>query len=150
MKKQAKRSAESPPAPGKPRAGRQSAGSQLWVFPALVLLVAGGTWAFFEFVVWNRIPSELVGKWVVTGGPQDGATFDFYRSGTMVGHLDHGGRLAIVNSAIRLEGDKLYSTTRHPQTGAEMTVVQTIRTLTPRSLVVADEKGNLLTMERTD
>src|SRR5438552_8558455 len=36
----------------------------------VALLTAGSVWAFFEFVVWSNIPSELVGKWVVLEGPQ--------------------------------------------------------------------------------
>src|SRR5262245_54767670 len=31
----------------------------------LALGAAGGTWAFFELVVWNKLPAELVGMWEV-------------------------------------------------------------------------------------
>jgi hypothetical protein len=63
-----------------------------WAVPALCLLLsAGGAWAVFEFVVWNRLPAELVGKWVVEGGAQDGATFDFSRSGNLEAHLNNKG-----------------------------------------------------------
>jgi len=37
-------------------------------FGLILLLVAGGTWAVFEFVVWNKLPGELVGKWVAAPG----------------------------------------------------------------------------------
>src|SRR5689334_3042470 len=62
------------------------------------LLFVGGTWALFEFVIWNNIPAELVGKWEVADGPQEGATFDFYSSGKMIGHINQGGNLAVVNA----------------------------------------------------
>jgi uncharacterized protein (TIGR03066 family) len=107
-----------------------------------------GTWTFFEWVVWARVPSELVGKWVVTEGPQEGATFDFHRNGTMVGRVNAGGREAIINAQVRVEDKKIYSTTKNPQTGQEDTRVLVIRTLTARELVVEDEQGQVLKMER--
>ena len=115
-----------------------------------MLLTFAGTWAILEFVVWNTLPRELVGKWVVTDGPQEGATFDFYRSGKMVGHINQGGRLAIVDAVVRVEDNKIYSTTRHSQSGEELTTVQTIRTLTSRDLVVEDQQGNRTRMERAE
>jgi uncharacterized protein (TIGR03066 family) len=114
------------------------------------LAVAGGTWAFFELVVWNQIPPELVGKWVVTEGDQEGATFDFYRSGSMVGRINAGGNEAIINARIRVEDKKIHSTTRNPQTGQDDTMVLTIRTLTSSSLEVEDNQGKLLKMERAE
>jgi uncharacterized protein (TIGR03066 family) len=113
-------------------------------------LVAGGNWFLLEYVVWNRLPPVLVGKWVVVGGEQDGATFDFYRSGAMVGKINVGGREGIVNARVRLEGDKLYSTTRNPHTGADETRVQTIRTLTDRLFVLEDDRGKRFSMERAE
>ena len=110
-----------------------------WAFVGsflLLIVAAGGTWAFLELVVWNKIPSELVGKWVVIDGPQEGATFDFYRSGQMIGQVNQGGQLGIVNATIRVEGDTIKSTTKNPRTGGELTVLQHIRTLTPKELVV--------------
>jgi uncharacterized protein (TIGR03066 family) len=125
-----------------------------WIAALLLLLVAlgagGGTWALFEFVVWNELPAELVGKWVVKEGPQEGATFDFYRNGTMVGHVDAGGKEAIVNARVRVEDKKIYSTTRNPYTGGDDTKVLVIRTLTARDLVVKDEQGKLMKMERAE
>jgi uncharacterized protein (TIGR03066 family) len=110
----------------------------------------GGTWAFLERVVWARVPSELVGKWVVTEGPQEGATFDFYRSGSMVGRVNAGGNEAVVNARIRVEDNKIYSTTTNPHTGRDETMILTIRTLTARELVVEDQQGKVLRMERAE
>ncbi len=116
----------------------------------LVLVVAGGTWAVFEFVVWNKLPRELVGKWEVVEGPQEGAIFHFHRSGFMVGAFDARGFVNFVEASIRVEGQNMYATTKHPKTGEELTRVQVIRTLTENELVLQDEKGQLLKMKRAD
>ena len=126
------------------------AGLKRWHLIVLGLLVATGTWAFLEFVVWNKLPAELVGKWVVTDGPQEGATFDFYRSGKMVGHVNNAGKLAIVHATVTVQDNKIYSTSRHPQTGQQSTVVQTIRTLTNNELVVEDQNGKRMRMSRAE
>jgi uncharacterized protein (TIGR03066 family) len=113
-----------------------------------LLLVGGGTWAFFEFVVWNTLPSQLVGKWVIQGGEQDGATLDFSRSGIMVGRMNHRGTLAIVNARARVEGKTLFITTRNPNTRADETRAQTMKTLTATELVIEDEQGKVFTLRR--
>src|SRR5258708_7271342 len=77
-----------------PKAGAVPEGRSPWRWAVLGLclfLTAGGTWAVMELVVWNKLPPQLVGKWAVQGGEQDGATFDFFRNGTMVGRLNMGG-----------------------------------------------------------
>jgi hypothetical protein len=113
------------------------------------LLVGGGTWALFEYVIWNVTPPELVGKWVVVDGEQEGATFDIFRSGALVGKINIDGREAIVNARIRMEGKKLYWHTRS-KSGQEDTRVKVIRTLTVREMVWEDEQGSVLKMERAD
>src|SRR5262249_40794972 len=124
-----------------------------WVILGIaVLLIAGGTWAFLELVVWNRLPSALVGRWEVVHGPREykEAVFEFYRSGKMVGHVNDKENLAVISAEVRVEGDKIYTTTRHPRTGQKHVSVQTIRTLTAHELVIEDEKGNRMTMRRAD
>src|SRR5947209_7914814 len=70
-----------------------------WMISLLCLVLGGGGgWAFFEFVVWNKVPDALVGKWVVTEGPQEGATFDLFRGGTLVGKVNLGGKEGVVNA----------------------------------------------------
>jgi hypothetical protein len=112
------------------------------------LLVGAGTWVLFEFVIWNTTPPALVGKWVVTEGPQEGATFDFYRGGTMRGVMNVGGKEGIINARVRVEDKKIFSTTQNPHTRRDDTHALIIRTLTEMNLVVEDEQGNLLKMER--
>src|SRR5262245_11660891 len=59
----------------KPKPPQQPPHPRHWALPVLLLLLAGGgSWATFELVVWNKLPADLVGKWVVEGGSQDGAT----------------------------------------------------------------------------
>src|ERR1019366_768112 len=107
-----------------------------WIVLGLGLfLAAGATWAFFEYVVWATTPSELVGKWVVTDGPDQGGTVDFYSNGTMVAKVNHQGRKGIIEARIRVEDKKLYVTTTHQQTGAVGTRVQTIKLLDDSRLV---------------
>jgi len=124
--------------------------ARLWGLAALGLLAAGGTWAILEFVVWNNIPSALVGKWEVTSEPLKDSEFEFFRNGKMVGRLNDQGMLRVLNASVRVEEDQIYSTTRHPQTGQELTTVQTIRKLTAHELVIEDQKGMRMTMHRVE
>ena len=103
-----------------------------------------------EFVVWNKLPPELVGKWVVQGGEQDGATFDFYRSGAMVGRINLRGKEGIINAQAAVDGDVLLITTQNPQTRRDETKKQTIKTLSATQLVLQDDQGNRFRMERAD
>ena len=140
-----------PPAKPTPRPMPQPASSARprWLLGAfLCLLVAALTWAVFEFVVWNRLPPELVGTWVVvTPVDQQGSTLEFSRSGKMIGHLNIKENLHIVRAMVRVEDDKLYSTTWHEQKG-EKTVMQTIRSLTASELVLEDARGERLVLRK--
>src|SRR5262245_2591279 len=101
-----------------------------WAMLGIALVLAtGGAWALMEFVVWNRLPSDLVGRWEVIEGPPEyrEAVFEFQRSGKMIGHVNDHERLGVIHAEVRVEGDKIYSTTRHPRTGQEKVSVQTIR-----------------------
>ena len=113
-----------------------------------LLLAAGGTWAFMEFVVWNKLPPELVGKWVVQGGEQDGATFDFYRNGTMVGRINNRGMEGVIDARVAVDGELLLITTQNPRTKGDETKKHTIKTLNGQQLVLQDEQGNVFRMER--
>jgi hypothetical protein len=147
---QAKKRNAKGPTPAKPAPLVQSS-KKHWALLALCLVVAcAGTWAIMEYVVWNRLPGELVGAWVVVEGPPEyhEAVFEFHRNGKMVGHLNDRENLRVMNAEVRVEADQLFITTRRPTTGEEMTVVQQIRTLNATSLVVEDERGRRLSMKR--
>jgi hypothetical protein len=51
-------------------------------------------------------------------------------------------------AAVRVEENKLYITTRRPRTGEELVSVQTIRTLSDREFITADERGRVIKMVR--
>lgn len=117
----------------------------------LALIVAGvGAWVFFEFVVWGNVPSELVGKWVVTEGPDEGGTIDFYRKGKMVAHVNLEGKLGIIEAKIKVEDKKIIATLTNKFTGEEGTRVQTIKILDAKRLVLEDERGNLIKLKRAE
>lgn len=115
-----------------------------------LLLAAGGTWALMEFVVLGKVPPDLIGKWVVEGGEQDGATFDFYRDGTMVGRLNKRGNFDLVKARVAVEGDTLLITTQHPVTKSELVKKQTITSLNAIELTLRDDRGKILRMTRAD
>ena len=123
-----------------------------WIVLGLALILTTvGAWAFMEFVVWNQLPSELVGRWEVveSDGPEyREAVFEFHRNGRMIAHINQNGQLGIINAEVRVEADKIYSTTRQPRTGKEKVTVQTIRSLTRQELVVADDAGKATRMAR--
>jgi hypothetical protein len=126
-----------------------------WLFLVLALgLVAfGASWAVMEFVVWNKvlwgqIPGEIIGKWVVEGGDQDGATFDFHRSGAMRGHINVGGNEHVIVAQVAVEGETLFITTKNPRTKMDETKKHTIKVLNGRELVLQDERKTVFRMER--
>ena len=114
-----------------------------------LLLAAGGTWAMLELVVWNKLPRDLVGTWVVVEGEMEGATFEFHRDGSMVVREDVGTRRHILKGEAALEDRVLYVTTRD-EDGEEVTLAHTIRVLSPRELVLETEQGKLLKLERAE
>jgi uncharacterized protein (TIGR03066 family) len=106
------------------------------------------TWATMEFVVWNTLPPLLVGKWVVVGGEQDGATFDFYRNGTMTARINADGKEGIINARVAVEGKTLRITTQDPNTQRDDVRKHAIKTLDESNLTLQDERGMVVRMER--
>jgi uncharacterized protein (TIGR03066 family) len=129
---------------------RRSSLKRWAVLAICILIAASGTWAFFEYVVWNTVPRELVGKWVVTEGPDEGGTIDFFRGGTMVARVNLQGKLGIIEAKIRVEDRKIIATLKNQLTGELGTRVQTIKVLDAKRLVLQDERGNLIKLERAD
>jgi uncharacterized protein (TIGR03066 family) len=127
-----------------------------WLVLALCLLLAGGAtgavtaWAVSEGILFSKIPRDLVGKWVVQGGPQDGATFDFFRSGDMVARLNNNGTAVVLKARVAVEGKKLLTTTRNPHTDKDETNTSTIRELTRDSLVLETARGEVFRLSRAE
>jgi hypothetical protein len=133
------------PARALPRPALVAGEGRRRVLLGLALLVAGGaTWALFEFVLWNRLPSELTGKWVVVDGPADqiDTTFDFFRNGTMIGKVNRDGEQGTINARIDVKEKNMFVTTRN-LAGEDATHVMVIRTLTANELVLEDEQGKI-------
>jgi uncharacterized protein (TIGR03066 family) len=125
-------------------------GRWLWVgLIALCLLLGGaGTWAAFEFLVWTKVPPELVGTWEVEEGAQQGGTFQFLRNGTLIVHLDNQGTDVSFKARAALEGRTLRTTLNNPNSNLEETRKSTIRELTAKTLVLEFESGEVLRMVR--
>ena len=92
----------------------------------------------------KKLPKELVGKWVVAEGPQEGAAFEFFPNAKMVAKLNANGNEVVVNATVRVENKKLFSATKNPETGQEDIRVFLIRTLTAKEFVLEDDKGKPL------
>ena|SRR5947207_80879 len=136
---------------GRPQPSPRTKPAPPWRWPVialLVLLTAGGSWAAFEFIVWSRIPPELAGKWVVQGGPQDGATFDFSRNGTLEARFNGGVMEHVLQGRAAVEDKRLLITTRNPNTKQDETRSCVIRELTERTFVVEFAQGEVFTMVR--
>jgi hypothetical protein len=122
----------------------------LCVTSAAAVSAVVGAWGLTEFVLPSKLPPELVGKWVVNGGPQDGATFDFHRRGTMTAHLNDNGTEVVVEARASVVDRKLFTTTRNPHTRKDETSASKIQELTPNSLVLETDKGEVFRMTRAE
>src|SRR5262245_46364151 len=131
---------------GDPKTGKFGLARWRWIL--LGLLVAGaGTLAVFEFFIWNKVPPALVGTWEVQGGPMSGGTFRFSRNGAV--EIVHRGADIGIRGRAAVDGKVLLLTTRDPKDiRLEQTRPSTIRELTPDSLVLELEKGQVLKMVR--
>jgi hypothetical protein len=122
-----------------------------WALAALwLLLLGGGAWAALEFVVWNKLPPELVGRWQVREGPMAGGVFDFSSRGNLEIHVLNQGRLTPLSKARVAVNDKtLLTTTYNPRSQQEETKQSAIRELTANSLILELESGEVLKMTRS-
>jgi uncharacterized protein (TIGR03066 family) len=120
-----------------------------WAIASLLVLGAGaGTFAVLHFAVLTRLPSTMLGKWLVVGGEMDGATLEFQRDGAMVGKVNMAGKEGKIQAKVEVDGETLRITSINPSTNRPETDVQTIHTLTAERFVIEDRKGTVLNMER--
>jgi len=121
-----------------------------WVLLGICLILAvGGTGAVLYWFVWNKVPAELVGRWEVAGGPMQGGTFEFYRNGTLDVKTNKPGTEDLtIHGRVSLQGKTLLTTTRSPDGRREDTSQSIIRELTPDSLVLELERGDVLKLVR--
>jgi hypothetical protein len=117
-----------------------------WAVPVLCVAVgAAVTIAVFEFWILSRLPTALLGKWVVVEGEMEGATLEFFRDGT--GKLTNRGNVGTVKAKVSEDGKTLWTTVADPVTGKEVTHTQTIVSLTETELELED-RGTVLKLER--
>jgi len=120
-----------------------------WAVPLLCLLIsAGGTFALFEFVILSRLPRAMLGKWLVIEGEMEGATAEFSRKGTTIWKVNMKGKEAIIKGRVEVDEKTMRITTTNPMTNEPVTDTQTILTLTENQLVIEDQKGTVIKMER--
>ena len=98
----------------------------------------------------KSLPKELMGKWVVVEGPQEGAAFEFFPDGKMIAKVNLNGKEGIIHATVRVENKKLLSTTKNPQTGKEDSRALRIRILTAKEFVLEDDQGKLWKMWRAE
>jgi uncharacterized protein (TIGR03066 family) len=134
-----------------PLPAKQGVPVRRWLLLGACLLVAAGaTWAVMEFFVWDTVPKELIGKWVVTEGPDKGGTIDFYRGGKMVAVVNFDGQKGVIEAKIRVEDGKIFATIKKEKTGELGTRVQTIKVLDETRLVLEDERGHQIKLVRAE
>jgi hypothetical protein len=132
-----------------PSEARTKGAVRNWIALIVCLLfAAGGTWAVLEIFVWHKLPPALVGAWEVQGGPMQGGTFEFLGDGTLTIRTNHG---PDVKARAAVDGKTLATTitaAQNPGMLRDETRKSTIRELTPNSLVLELERGDVLKMAR--
>lgn len=120
-----------------------------WAVPLLCVLVSGGgTFALFEYVILSKLPRELLGKWVVIEGEMEGATAEFSRNGTTIWKVNMKGKEGIIKGRAEVDGETMRIMTTNPMTKEPVTDTQTILTLNENQLVIEDQKGTIIKLER--
>ena len=137
-------------APGAPPPAAQP-GRRNWrpLFFLLVCLVGSSVVSFVVFgYLTPGVPRALIGTWEVKDGDLRGATLEFHRHGAGVATMHKGGKKLIVNSSVKVDGDKILMTSADELTGKPDTVIQTILKLTDNELVIRDVDNNTYRMVR--
>jgi uncharacterized protein (TIGR03066 family) len=120
---------------------------------ALILLVCllgslAVSYVVFKFFIPASVPNELVGTWQVTEGPLRGATLEFRHDGAVIATLTIKGKKEVTTQSAKVDGKKLFLTTKDPDTKKDDTVIQTILILTDDELVIRDEDKRTYRMKR--
>jgi uncharacterized protein (TIGR03066 family) len=116
----------------------------------LLVCLAGSTvvsFFFFRYVV-PTIPQELAGTWQVVEGGLKGSTLEFRMDGTAIATHFELGQKQILMQSVKVEGNKIFLTSKDDLTGKDETVIQTIVKLTDDELVIRDEDRRTYRMTR--
>jgi hypothetical protein len=107
------------------------------------------TFALFEFAL-TRVPSALVGKWIVRGGMQDGVTLEFRHNGAFRALVNRGGQVADVEGRAEADEKFVHLFSVNPLTGKEEAKTHLLNMLTDKELVLEDPTGVRSTLIRVE
>jgi uncharacterized protein (TIGR03066 family) len=99
------------------------------------------TFLLFEYLIPGKVPSALVGKWLVQGGEQAGVTLEFGRHGAFQATASVGGQVGGFKGRVEVDGEKLHIFSVNPQTGEEEAKTHVIEKLTDTELILRDQRG---------
>jgi uncharacterized protein (TIGR03066 family) len=119
-----------------------------WWLLLIVFFSAFVTYAVGEYLLAPRIPTLMLGKWVVVEGQFQGSTVEFSRDGSMVSNLKKDGAIEKIEGEVSLDGIMLKVTTHDRVTGKKTTDELTILELSDEMLVTQDDGGRVLMMRR--
>jgi hypothetical protein len=131
------------------------------------ILSAAVTYWLLDNVILTRLPTAILGKWEVTQGELEGFTMEFFRNGSMRSRIINEGQVYIIDANAQVDDDMLEETTYAvpdvakrksvwqtfvnlftSEQGAEQTIVRRIVGLTPTQLVLENQDGRTLKLER--
>ena len=121
-----------------------------WLLLSACALFAAGSglaaWDYFRC----KLPPEIVGKWVVEEGPQFGGSFEFFRSGSLVIRLKNNNKEFVHRIHVDLIDKALV--TNEPRRADFLHPVSSyvIQELTPNTLILEFEEGEVLRMSRAN
>jgi uncharacterized protein (TIGR03066 family) len=129
--------------------GKRRFGWPKWLaILAVIGVIAGVSFAAFDFIIPGRLPPELVGKWRVEGGPLQGMTIEFKRDGSMNSRAFVDGKQWQMSGTAEVDGKTLRTTAENPFTHKMDTGSQTIISLTESEFVTEDKTRTRITMRK--
>jgi uncharacterized protein (TIGR03066 family) len=135
-----------------PRAGPRKPRWWRRLLVAVCCFLAAGmlTYALFEYCLPGKVPSALVGKWVVQGGEQAGVTLEFGRHGAFQARVTVDDRVGGFDGRAEVEDDQLRTFSVNPDTGKEEAKTHVIKKLTETELILQDPRGASSTLVRLE
>lgn len=102
-----------------------------------------GMYAVAENYLVTRIPEELVGRWRVSGGDQDGVTLEFHKTGAFEARKKRGMEEGSVHARVEVGDKKLHIFSRIPGTDSEDRKTHIIHSITEKEMMLEDPEGKL-------
>jgi hypothetical protein len=129
---------------------RLFAPSSLVLIGLFLVLAAVSALAVRDFLVWNKLPQEMIGLWEVGEGSMKGGTFEFMPNGTMEVQVYNKKKHITHKTRVVVRDKTLFITARDPLALQAVTSESIIRELTADTLILELEKGEVLKMVRVD